>query len=174
MNKLDSSIFSTFLFFEVVCILKHPQFGLHLNFLLIQDILIEKKKSNNKKTIYNPSGHGEWAKKTANHDISHSTLMQFHCSLLDVKSHLRFQLYRTTMTLSTDETSNMSLSNSLFAFKANYHVITIVRSKLTRSISSSSIPLRSSSPFSASTSDGEKHRLFMNIEYFIGRHQKSE
>ncbi len=43
MNKLEMSISSTFLFFEVVSILKHPQISLHLNFLLIKDILREKK-----------------------------------------------------------------------------------------------------------------------------------
>lgn len=44
MNKLEISISSTFLFFEVVCILKHPQFSLYLNFLLIKDILRGKKE----------------------------------------------------------------------------------------------------------------------------------
>lgn len=45
INKLDISISSTFLFLEVVSILKHPQFSLHLNFLLIKDILREKKET---------------------------------------------------------------------------------------------------------------------------------
>lgn len=71
MNKLEILISSTFLFFEVVCILKHPQFSLYLNFLLIKDILREKRGT---QYIIPHVMLDELKRQHINCNISHSTL----------------------------------------------------------------------------------------------------